>query len=66
MTEKAPPPSATDSAEIDPGVASAEQGQVILDGPDGVAVTMTAEAAKDTAESLLRAAEEASGRAKPK
>lgn len=41
------------------GVASAEDGQVILDGPDGVAITLTPQAAKDTAASLLRAAEEA-------
>jgi hypothetical protein len=42
------------------GVASAEQGQVILDGPNGVAVAMTPEAAEATARSLLHAAEEAS------
>jgi len=41
------------------GTASAEQGQVILDGPDGVAVAMTPEAAEATARSLLAAAEEA-------
>lgn len=42
-----------------PGVATAEQGQVMLDGPDGVAVAMTPEAAEGTARSLLAAAEEA-------
>ena len=41
------------------GVATAEQGIVLLDGPDGVAVTMTPEAAESTARSLLAAAEEA-------
>jgi hypothetical protein len=41
------------------GVASAEQGRVILDGPDGVAITMTADAAEGTARSLLAAAEKA-------
>jgi hypothetical protein len=46
-------------AESIPGVASAEEGKVILDGPDGVAVTMTAEAASGTAASLLRAVDEA-------
>ncbi|WP_277316820.1 hypothetical protein [Sphingomonas sp. AOB5] len=42
-----------------PGVAGAEQGKVILDGPDGVAITMTPAAAEGTARSLLAAAEEA-------
>ena len=42
-----------------PGVASAEQGLVLLDGPDGVAVAMTPEAAEATGRSLLAAAEEA-------
>ncbi|NML05281.1 hypothetical protein [Sphingomonas sp. G-3-2-10] len=40
-----------------PGVASAEGGQVILDGPNGVAITMTPDAAEGTARSLLVAAE---------
>lgn len=43
------------------GVASAEQGTVMLDGPNGVAVAMTPEAAEETARSLLAAAEEAAG-----
>lgn len=43
------------------GIASAEQGLVLLDGPDGVAVSMTAQAAQDTAHSLLAAAETAQG-----
>ena len=43
----------------DAGQASAENGVVILDGPDGVAVTMTAEAAEQTAESLRAAARQA-------
>jgi len=42
-----------------PGVASAEDGHVVLDGPNGVAVTMTAEAAARTGRSLLEAAAEA-------
>jgi hypothetical protein len=41
------------------GVATAEKGEVILDGPDGVAVTMTPEAAVETAASLIAAAERA-------
>lgn len=41
----------------DAGHATAEDGLVFLDGPDGVAVTMTAQAAALTAESLRSAAE---------
>jgi hypothetical protein len=48
----------------DAGQASAESGVVILDGPDGVAVTMTADAAVLTAASLEAAAELA--RAQPR
>ncbi|MBV1688474.1 hypothetical protein KRR38_12505 [Novosphingobium sp. G106] len=42
--------------QTEPGYASAEQGLVILDGPDGVAVTMTPDAAAKTGESLISAA----------
>lgn len=42
-----------------PGVASAENGLVMLDGPDGIAVTMTPDAATGTGQSLLSAADEA-------
>lgn len=41
------------------GRAAAEQGEVVLDGPDGVAVTMTSDAAEGTAASLDAAAREA-------
>lgn len=41
------------------GVASVEDGHVLLDGPDGVAITLSPEAALATAESLRRAAEQA-------
>jgi len=44
-----------------PGVASVEDGIVLLDGPDGIAVSMTPQAARDTAESLRQAAELALG-----
>lgn len=40
----------------EPGVATAEGGLVMLDGPDGVAVSMTADAAARTGQSLLDAA----------
>jgi len=39
-----------------PGVATAEEGLVVLDGPAGVAVTMTAAAAALTGRSLISAA----------
>ncbi len=45
------------------GVASAEEGTVMLDGPDGVAVAMTPEAAEATGRNLIAAAEEASDQA---
>ncbi|MBO9723985.1 MAG: hypothetical protein J7530_06385 [Novosphingobium sp.] len=45
--------------ETRPGVATAEAGVVILEGPDGVAVTMTPDAAIGTGQSLLSAAETA-------
>jgi hypothetical protein len=41
------------------GEATAEEGEVVLDGPDGVAVTMTSDAADGTAISLHAAAAEA-------
>ena len=43
----------------DPGQATAEDGLVILDGPNGIAVTMTADAAARTADSLHEAARQA-------
>jgi hypothetical protein len=49
-------PSNLTQPQTEPGVATAEQGFVILDGPDGVAVTMTASAASQTGYSLLSAA----------
>ncbi|NML12315.1 hypothetical protein HHL08_19605 [Sphingobium sp. AR-3-1] len=39
-----------------PGKASVEEGLVLLDGPNGIAVTMTAYAASETGKSLLEAA----------
>jgi hypothetical protein len=61
----------TESPHIRPeehsGTATAEEGVVMLDGPDGVAVTMTAEAAAGTGHALIDAAEKASGQsAEPK
>lgn len=42
-----------------PGVASAEGGHVVLDGPDGIAITLTIGAARQTGESLIAAADAA-------
>ncbi|WP_314374667.1 hypothetical protein [Sphingomonas paucimobilis] len=44
------------SVHGDAGVATAEQGIVMLDGPNGVAVAMTPCAAQATGESLIAAA----------
>jgi len=56
MTEPAIP-----QPQSDPGFAVAEEGLVILDGPGSVAVTMTADAAARTGQSLLDAASIARG-----
>lgn len=45
--------------EEEPGQAVAEAGVVVLDGPNGVAVAMTPDAADGTATSLSAAAAEA-------
>lgn len=47
--------------ESSSGKAVAEGGLVLLDGPDGVAVAMTPEAARATAQELIAAADEAAG-----
>ncbi|TXC72684.1 hypothetical protein FSB78_01595 [Sphingomonas ginsenosidivorax] len=47
--------------ETKPGLATAEHGLVTLDGPDGVAVTMTPDAARETGLRLIAAADEAKG-----
>ena len=39
----------------DAGVATVEDGHVMLDGPDGIAMTLTAEAAVATGRRLLEA-----------
>jgi hypothetical protein len=46
-------------AETEPGIATAEDGFVLLDGPDGVALTMTPAAAAQTGRNLIAAAEQA-------
>ena len=42
-----------------PGIASVEGGLVVLDGPDGVAVTMIPAAAEETGRRLIEAARQA-------
>jgi hypothetical protein len=44
-----------------PSTVTAVQGQVLVDGPDGVAVSFTPDAATETARRLIEAAEEARG-----
>ena len=44
---------------LDPGVATAEAGLVLLDGPDGGGVAMSPDAAAETGRRLIAAAEEA-------
>ena len=45
----------------EPSVIGAEQGEVIVDGPDGVAVSLTPDAAIETSERLLDASLTARG-----
>lgn len=47
-----------------PGSASAEAGFVMLDGPHGVAVAMSPDAAEETGKRLIAAAAEARGQEK--
>jgi hypothetical protein len=43
----------------EPGHATAEEGEVLLDGPDGIAISLTPDAARITGERLIVAADEA-------
>ena len=45
----------------EPSTVASEDGQVTVDGPDGVAVTMTPEAAEETGHRLIAHASEAVG-----
>ncbi|WP_375394630.1 hypothetical protein [uncultured Sphingomonas sp.] len=44
-----------------PSDVTAEEGEVQVDGPDGVAVSMTPEAAAETSDRLLKGATDAAG-----
>jgi hypothetical protein len=46
-------------AHSTPSEVAAEQGEVIVEGPDGVAVVLTADAAEETARRILAAVGEA-------
>ena len=46
---------------FDVPTVTAEHGQVLVDGPDGVAVSLTPDAAVETSDRLLEAAVEAQG-----
>ena len=46
-----------------PTKVTAVDGEVVLDGPDGVGLSMTPRAAKETGERLLRTADQALGSA---
>ena len=45
-----------DTPLVQPGEAVAEAGQVLLDGPDGVAVSLSPDAAEETGRRLMEAA----------
>ena len=49
----------TQSAHSEPSNVVAEQGEVLVEGPNGVAVTLTPDAAEETGRRLLKAASEA-------
>lgn len=51
----------SDKVYDEPTKVDAEDGNVVLDGPDGVAVLMTPEAAEETSHRLLWGAAEAQG-----
>lgn len=47
------------------GVATAEEGCVLLDGPDGIAIALTPDAAEETGTSLIAAAKAAREQTRP-
>ena len=50
---------ASNAPHAHPSSVNAEDGEVLVDGPDGVAVAMTPDAAEETARRLMKAADEA-------
>jgi hypothetical protein len=51
------------NSHSEPSDVNAEQGIVIVEGPDGVAVTLTPDAAEETGKRLINAASEARAQA---
>ena len=47
------------TAHADPSTVAAEAGEVLVDGPDGIAMALTPEAAEETGRRLVAAASEA-------
>lgn len=52
----------SDEPYSDASEVNAEDGVVFIDGPDGVATSMTPDAAEETGRRLIRAADEARAR----
>ena len=48
-----------------PSEVIAEQGEVLVEGPDGVAVSLTPDAAEETALRMIRAAADARRQSRP-
>lgn len=51
----------TNRLHTEPSSVTAEEGEVMMDGPDGVSVSLHPDAAEETARRLLAAAAEARG-----
>jgi hypothetical protein len=49
----------------EPSSVAAEAGEVIVDGPDGVAITVTPQAAKETGKRVIDKSDEAEKQEKP-
>jgi len=49
------------TAYDEPSEIKAEKGEVLVDGPDGVAVSLTPEAAKETSDRMMESAATAAG-----
>jgi hypothetical protein len=56
----------TAQVEAEASHVAAESGRVIIDGPDGVAVTMSPDAAEETARRLVHAVGEARRQGNPR
>jgi len=47
------------ASQSEPSICAAEEGSVIVEGPDGVAITLTPDAAEETGRRMIKAASEA-------